>query len=329
LGPPQVDMMASREMQAWIARLEEQQQTLGVRNKYLTAALGAGLLLLAVVLWIVYRATIGSYAMLDDVVITRHPANQGRLEISYRVVAPGKVHYRRTSGRVETELVDYYHSPGDVSRSWSWVYEPGEDIDVSMAYRGWLLRRTERKQFPTAARADIVILIDSTGSMTPFIDELKEKCVAFSEQLDRQALEHRFALIGFGDVKEAPWLDVHAFTGDVAAFQNRVSGIARFDGGDPAESALDALEEALKLPFGDGAIRRFYLVTDAGYHEPTRSGLTAVELAAQLEAERVLLHAFSRSQYEDDYRTLLGETGRFGQIERFGRMLSEGRVLED
>lgn len=329
LGPPRVDMMASREMQAWIARLEAQRQTLGARNKLLGAALVAGVVLLAVVLAIVYRSTIRSYAVLDDVAITRHPANQGRLEISYRVRRPGKVRYRRTSGGVETELVDYFRTPGDVSRSWSWVYAPGEPIDVTLRYRGWLWRRTDRERFPTAARADIVVLIDSTGSMTRFIDELKEKCVAFSEQLDRQALAHRFALIGFGDVAEAPWLDVHEFTDDVGEFQQWVSGIGRFDGGDLPESALDAMEEALKLPFHEGAIRRFYLVTDARYHDPTRSGRTAAELAAQLEAGRVLLHVFSRSQYEADYRTLLGATGRFDEIERFGRMLSEGRVLED
>jgi len=115
----------------------------------------------------------------------------------------------------------------------------------------------------------------------------------------------------------------------VGEFQGWVSGIERFDGGDLPESALDALEEALELPFHDGSIRRFYLVTDARYHDPTRSGLTADELAGQLEAGRVLLHVFSRSQYEADYRTLLGESGRFDEIESFGRMLSEGRVLED
>ena len=300
-----------------------------MRNRYLSVALAVGVLLLVVVLAIVYQATVRSYAKLDDVVITRHPANQGRLEISYRVARPGKVFYRRTSGGVETELVDYFQTPGEVSRSWSWVYEPGEPIDVALRYRGWLGRRTEREQFATASQADIVILIDSTGSMTRFIDELKEKCVAFSEQLDRQALDHRFALIGFGDVAEAPWLDVHPFTADVGEFQARVSGIGRFDGGDFPESALDALEEALTLRFAEGAIRRFYLVTDAAFHEPTRSGLRAADLAARLESQRVLLHVFGRSQHEEEYRTLLGESGRFEEIENFGRMLSEGRVLED
>ncbi len=329
LGPPQVDMMASREMQAWIARLEEEQKTLGVRNKVLALALAAGVLFLAIILWIVYSWTIGAYAVLDHVLITRHPASQGRVDISFRVTKPGKVFYRRTSGDVQTELVDYFNSTGEVSRSWAWVYEPGEDVEVTLWYRGRLLRRTERERFPTDDRADIVVLIDSTGSMTPFIDELKEKCVTFSTQLKKQALDHRFALIGFGDVEEAPWLDMHEFTDDVGRFQESVSRIERFDGGDFPESALDALEEALKLPFDEGAIRRFYLVTDARYHEPSRSGLAAADVAARLESARVFLHVFSRSQYEDDYRKLVAQTGRFDEIENFGRMLSEGRVLED
>ena len=329
LGPPQVDMMASREMQAWIARLEEEQKTLGARNKLLAVALSAGVLFLLVILGIVYRWTIGSYAVLDDVLITRHPASQGRVDISFRVAKPGKVFYRRTSGDVQTELVDYFSATGEVSRSWAWVYEPGEDVEVTLWYRGRLFGRTRREQFPTADRAEIVILIDSTGSMTPFIDELMEKCVAFSGQLKKQALDHRFALIGFGDVEEAPWLDVHEFTDDVEQFQGSVGRIERFDGGDFPESALDALEEALKLPFDQGAIRRFYLVTDARYHEPSRSGQSAADVAAKLEEARVFLHVFSRSQYEDDYRKLLARTGRFDEIENFGRMLSEGRVLED
>lgn len=329
LGPPQVDMMASGEMQAWIARLEAERKTLHVRNKYLTIALGLGVLLLAAILWAVYSSTIGAYAVLDDVLITRHPANQGRLEISFRVTRPGQVYYRRTSGSVQTEVVDHFLSTGEVSRSWSWVYEPGQEIDVALRSRGGLLRRTERQQFPTADRADVVILIDSTGSMTRFIDELKEKCVTYSEQLKKQALRHRFALIGFGDVGEAPWLDVHQFTDRVAEFQQSVSEIERFDGGDFPESALDALEEALALPFDPKAIRRFYLVTDAEYHEPTRSGRTAAEVAAQLEEQRVLLQVFSRSQYEGKYADLLGRSGKFLEIENFGRVFSEGRVLED
>jgi hypothetical protein len=38
---------------------------------------------------------------------------------------------------------------------------------------------------------------------------------------------------------------------------------------------------------------------------------------------------FSRAQFEEDYQTLIAEAGRFQEIENFGGVLTEGRVLED
>jgi hypothetical protein len=267
--------------------------------------------------------------VLEDVAVTRNPANQGRLELAFNVVSPGKVYYRRQSGAIETDVIDTFLGPGPIKRSWSWTYEPGQPIDVTLWYRQGLFRGTYRERFPTASRADIVVLIDTTGSMSREIAELRQKCAAFSERLNRQALKHRFALIGFGDAGEGPWLDVHPFTSDVRDFQRSVGRVKRFDGGDLPESGLDALEEALKLPFDPDAVRRFYLVTDARFHQPTRTGATVADIAGRLGKQRVLLYVFSRRQYEANYAGLLGATGRFEEIENFGKVLSEGRVLED
>jgi hypothetical protein len=322
-------MMASREMQAWIARLETERQTVGQRNRYLAVILAVAVALLLAVLFSLHRATIATYAVLDDVVITRHPSSQGRLEISFRVASPGKVYYRRTSGGIETDVIDYFRREGPVERSWAWVFEPGKEIDVRLWHRRGPLWRSVGQRFPTFDRADIVILIDTTGSMDRSIKELQEKCLTFSEQLTRQSLAHRFALIGFGDAQESAWLDKHEFTGDVGEFRRWVGQIKRFDGGDLPESALDALEEALALPMDPQAMRRFYLVTDAQYHEPTRFGAHAAEIAKRLEQQRVLLSVFGRPQSRSDYEKLLQTTGRFQEIENFGKVLSEGRVLED
>jgi hypothetical protein len=158
---------------------------------------------------------------------------------------------------------------------------------------------------------------------------LKEKCVGFSNHLQRQSLEHRFALIGFGDTSEEAWLDKHDFTGDVAQFQKSVAGLKRFDGGDLPESALDALEVALTLPFDPQAIRRFYLVTDAPYHEPTKTGATAGAIALRLAKANVLLNVFSRPEYAADYARVMGESDRFQELEDFGAVLTEGRILDD
>jgi len=326
---PPSNLASSAEVQAWITQLEADSKSVGRRNMLLLAALSAGLLLLMAILFGLYQSVVRSYAVLEDVVIARNPANQGQLQISFRVVSPGKVFYRRVSGNTGTEVVDYFDAAGDVSRTWSWVYEPGRDIEVSMLYRGGLWRQTASATFPTAKQADIVVLMDTTGSMSGCINILKEKCVDFSRQLTEQALEHRFALIGFGDTSEPQWLDRHDFTDSAEAFRAAVAGVKRFDGGDLPESALDAVEAALALPFDKGAIRRFYLVTDAPYHEPSKSGATAAAIAARLEKEQILLYVFSRAEFQADYARLIGQSGKFREIEDFGEVLSEGRILED
>jgi len=328
-GPPQADMLASDEMQAYLAQLQNTQQRIDFRNKFLWGGLAAGSLVLVIILWGVYRATIGAYAVIDEIEVRQNPVDQGRLEISYQVRSAGKVFCRRVSGGIETELIDYSGRPRFADRPWSWTYRPGEPIEVTLWYRSGLFRRTYEASFPTTDRAEIVVLIDTTGSMSPYIVELKEKCVAFSEQLTRQALKHRFALIGFGDTHEGPWLDRYEFTDDVGRFAEAVGNVERFDGGDFPESALDALEEALRLPLKEGALRRFYLVTDAKYHQPTRTGLTAGQIAERLAAQNVMLRVFSKRDFADDYTKLLGETGKFQEIEHFGRVLSEGRLLGD
>jgi len=321
--------MASREMQDWISRLKLQERRLGTRNKYLAGFLAAAVLLLAGILWGVYHATIGAYAVLDDVRITHDPVNQANVLFSFRVASAGKVYYHRASGDISTDVIDYFHTPGEVERSWSWAYEPGKPIEVSLWYRRGPIRRTRTEQFPTSNRADIVFLIDTTGSMGRSIAELKEKCVAFSEALGKQALQHRFALVGFGDTKESQWLDKYDFTGDVGELRTRVAGLKRFEGGDLPESALDALEEALRMPFDPQAMRRFYLVTDAPYHHPSQSGATPEQVAQQLKDGRVVLYVFSRREYREDYAKLLGGSGRFQELESFGKVLSEGCILED
>ena len=253
--------------------------------------------------------------------------DQGRLEIAFRVRRPGKVHCRRTSGGVPIDLIERFPAGNAVDRPWSWTYHPGEPIRLMLWYRRGLFRRSYEASFPTTDRADVVILMDTTGSMSPYIDELKQKCVTFSERLTRRALKHRFALVGFGDANEGPWIDRHGFTDDVGQFVETVDAVKRFDGGDLPESALDAIEEALRLPYEEGSLRRFYLVSDARFHEPTRSGLSAKAIARRLAEKHVMLRVFSKRDFEADYAPLLGETGKFHEIEHFGRVLAEGRLL--
>ena len=91
--------------------------------------------------------------------------------------------------------------------------------------------------------------------------------------------------------------------------------------------------EAMKLvekssPAGN--VRRFLLVSDESFHPVTADGKFDVTKVRQLMNDKgILLDVFSRPQHEGEYRKLLGEWGNFKEIENFGKVLEEGRLLEN
>ena len=163
---PSLSLASSAELQAWISKLELENRSVRRRNRpRFSSPWRSGC-------WPWAECSGGSInpesARTPCCATFASPATRrtrAAFEISFQVVSPGKAFYERTSGRLHTELVDYFRSPGEVRRAWSWVYDPGKNIDVSLLYRGGLFRRTESWSFPTARQADIVVLMDTTGSM--------------------------------------------------------------------------------------------------------------------------------------------------------------------
>ncbi|MDO4582805.1 MAG: vWA domain-containing protein [Planctomycetia bacterium] len=331
--PPSVQSTTYQEMQVWLQRMTEDAAQLSRRNFRLRLLLILGILFFLVLLWQIHAMTIGRYAVLRDIKIVQNPCHQGQLDISFEVVEPGIVYCRRVCDDIQTDIIDDYFQPGHYVRPWSWTYRPGHWMDVSIWSRSWGLCLKTQAQFPTAEKLDWVILIDTTGSMDRSLQDLKEKCVTFADKLKTQSLEPRFALIGFGDTQDGEWLAVQDFTDNMEEFQESVEKIPRFDGGDLPESALDALVEAMKLvekSSGAGSVKRFYLVTDESFHEKTADGrFTAEDVGKLLRSKGILLDVFSRPEYSSHYEPLLGPWGHFWEIENFGKVLEEGRVLED
>ena len=328
-GPPSADMSASPEMRAWLEQLQRQDRQLGVQNRALAIALAVGIVAALVVLWLLYRATVGAYASLDGLTAEQHPASPGHIDFSFRVTRPGQVHYRRTSDGRATEMIDYFRTAGVQNRSWSWSYTPGDDLVVTLWHRSWLRRRRRAWRFPTTRRLDVVMLIDTTESMGASIQHLKARCADFSERVIEQGWEPRYALVAFGSRESDPWLHRQAPTPDMLEFIVAVDQMPRFPDGPALGSSLDALEEALAMPFEEGSTRRFFLVTDNGFQPETSNGATSEEISERLARRRIRLDVFSLSQWRDDYEPLLGTAGRFYPLERFGKLMTHGHVLED
>ena len=144
---PQAGAMSRREMQAYLRRLEVEERQIGGRNRYMVVALAAAMVVLGAALWGVYRSTIREYAHIDNLRIEPHPADPGLIEIKFRVVSPGKVHYRGTSGENQTDLVDHFLVVGQAERSWPLVHEPGKDVEIRVWYRGRLWQRSVARRF--------------------------------------------------------------------------------------------------------------------------------------------------------------------------------------
>ena len=328
-GPPMVDMSASPEMQAWLEQLRLQDRKLGAQNRVLAAVLAVGVVALLGVLWALYSSTIGAYAQIDGVTAEQHPADPGRIVFSFRVTRPGRVVYRRSSGDRVTEMADSFSSTGDLTRPWTWSYTPGDDIVVTTWFRSGLFRRSRTWRFPTSRRIDIVMLVDTSQSTTSRLRDFKKRCARFAERLPSRGWRPRFGLVAFGGRNSEPRVWSRDLSANFLDFMVAMDEMPRFPDGPTQGAALDALEAALSMPFARDTTRWFFLMTDAGYRDPTRGGVTADQVAKKLAEKRVRLDVFSLPEWKSDYEPLLGGAGRFFSLARFGQLLAQEQVLED
>lgn len=265
--------------------------------------------------WQVYAAQVLSYAVLDNVQIDQDPMAQNRVQVSFDVVKPGQVAFDRRSGDARTEKLDIFSKPGPVSLSWTW---PSEDmIDFRVVYRDGLLRASEQKNLAVeqvSNAVDIVFLMDSTRSMTPFIDGLKQNCIEFAEIVKREGHDCRLGLVGFGDVDLNEPIEVFPPTADLARFRERVGDLEVTGGGDNPESSVEALDRALTIPYREGARVCMVHITDAGCHNVRQ----LPRLARQMRDRSITTYVVSSDEFANLYTRLCNNGGEFFSIEDAG-----------
>lgn len=169
--------------------------------------------------------------------------------------------------------------------------------------------------------ADIVFLIDATGSMSKCIDSLKNNLNTFIDALTTPTpnggvpvKDWRAKVMGFRDYEDdgaANWLEDNPFVSDVTALKSQLSGLEAKGGGDEPECLLDALYLAATMPqTGQGAesepwkwrylrsaARVVIVFTDAPYKErmclPDSGAGTLEELQPLCAANRIQLSIFA------------------------------------
>lgn len=107
--------------------------------------------------------------------------------------------------------------------------------------------------------ADIVFLMDATGSMGNCIDKLKQSIMVFFRSMTEMdpatqnfpaVKDWRAKVVGFRDAEAdgEHWFEDNAFTRDVAEIERQLGALKAEGGGDAPESLLDAIYKVTSAP---------------------------------------------------------------------------------
>lgn len=187
--------------------------------------------------------------------------------------------------------------------------------------------------------ADIVFIIDTTGSMGGYLSTMVSKAQSFADTLAASDVDYRIGYVTFGDDIRKGTHERLAPTGDIATFKTEIAFLSAYGGADGPENQIDAIDYAragagetssnpagsfqndLGFLYRDAALRMFILITDIDYHVPgeTYSDVlgyypggvsnTVTQEISKLNASGVVCYVVAPSYYEDDYDELATETG--------------------
>lgn len=174
----------------------------------------------------------------------------------------------------------------------------------------------DKKKALTKRQADIMFVLDCTGSMQGEIDAIRDAMVNFVESIKAEGVRARVGLVAFRDrlVKEEHKVlqfDGEIFTNDPNLFRQEVMKLKAYGGGDPPESSLDALMLALDQPFSPDSQKVIVLVTDAPPHIPdkeTKNIETVLDKIATVKIQQLYLIIRVKNEENKIYLKLLEET---------------------
>ena len=143
----------------------------------------------------------------------------------------------------------------------------------------------------TGKSVDIVICMDNTGSMKPYIDEVRKKLIAMLNQIISEFKDFRIGMVLYKDYHDEYLTKPVSFTRDFSFFQRNLNVIVARGGGDIPEAVYEALYEgADKFPWAAES-RLLILVGDAPPHPRPRGKITREMVNQKAEEKDLKINA--------------------------------------
>ncbi|NES13689.1 MULTISPECIES: VWA domain-containing protein [Micromonospora] len=141
---------------------------------------------------------------------------------------------------------------------------------------------------PIPPKPDVVLLVDTTGSMGPAIANVRTNLQQVINNVRGAQPSAEFAVASYRDEGDGAELFRvrRNLTGDATALQNAVNGLDADGGGDVPEGWVNALFQVSDgaIAYRSGSSRLVVLVGDAPSHDPS-AGHTLVQATAALQAD--------------------------------------------
>jgi hypothetical protein len=175
----------------------------------------------------------------------------------------------------------------------------------------------QAERYDEMGNADIVFLLDGTGSMEKAIEGLKENINTFVDSLnDPQSTlkDWRSKVVTYRDYEadDTNWYEDNPFVADAAALKSQIAAVTVTGGLDEPESLLDALHKLVSnQPTGPAgqvvdpnawrargsAARVVVVFTDASFHEtmvyPEGAGGTVADVVDLMMTQRMKVYVFA------------------------------------
>ena len=175
-----------------------------------------------------------------------------------------------------------------------------------------------RANAAASAQADIVFVIDTTGSMGDEIAGIQENVGDFVASLNSNGISAALGLVTYEDLMVDGYdsTQIHKngasnWFYDANAFRSALASLELGVGGDAEECVVDALETARLMDLRGSAGKLFVLVTDAPYKVDNRYGISSLE--AQIELLKnadITCAVIAPSDLQETYEGL-ASTGKF------------------
>lgn len=169
------------------------------------------------------------------------------------------------------------------SYSQSWTYLITAPAINRFGLRS-IIPKVAPKPATTTLPADVVFVIDTTGSMSGIINSVKASVASMAVNLASASSSFRVGLVEYKDDEDSPFQSrkVLDFTTDLTAFTAALGSLDADGGGDWPESVYSGLMTAFEMPFRPGVKKSVIAIGDAPPKDPEPiTGFTANQVIAK------------------------------------------------